>query len=143
MSPVVNADFTKISTDFEPLPVGDYNFVIDEIESGKTQDGKKDQLIFKHKVVGGELDGRVFQDFVVLQKNDGNVNNISLGRIKAYAEAILGKESANAPTGIDTDTLLKGSFHGIIKEETYEKKEADGSSTTKKSTKLSKILPAQ
>lgn len=143
MSPVVNADFTKISTDFEPLAEGNYNFLLEEIEAGKTQDGTKDQLIFKSKVIGGEQDGKVYQDYLTLQTNKGGVNNVSLSRIKAYAEAILGKETANNPSGIDTDLLKSGSFHGIIKPESYEKTKADGSKETKETTKLVKILPAQ
>lgn len=143
MSPRIEGDFTKISSSYEILPEGTYRFMVDEIEAGKTKTAGLDQLIFKLKVVGGEHDGKPFSDFCVLKTNKGEANTIGLGRVKGYAEAILGQEAANSPEGLDTDQLLKGQFDGIIKHDSYEKKDAAGAVVGQgTSAKLVKLLPA-
>lgn len=133
----IEADFTQISTEFTPIPASDqpYSFVLEEIEEGETKETKLPQLIFKSKVTAGEHKDRVYQDFVVLKQKDGKANNIGLGRVKAYAEAILGKETANG-SELNTDDLKGGAFLGLIKDDSYEK-----NGETKKTTRLVKILP--
>lgn len=135
----IEADFTQISTEFTPLPASDepYAFVLEEIEEGQTKGTPPlPQLIFKSKVKSGEHANRVYNDYVILKTKEGKANNIGLGRVKAYAEAILGKETANG-SELNTDDLKGGSFLGLIKDDSYEK---DGK--TMKTTKLVKILPA-
>lgn len=134
----IEADFSQISTEFTPLPASDepYAFVLEEIEEGQTKGTPPlPQLIFKSKVTAGEHTNRMYNDYVVLKTKDGKANNIGLGRVKAYAEAILGKETANG-AALNTDDLKGGSFQGLIKADSYEK---DGK--TVPTTRLVKILP--
>lgn len=136
--PRINEDFSKISSSFEPLPDGDYRFQLDEIEEQEASEGKNPALIFKSTVTEGEHKDRQFWDYVYLVTNDGKKNKIGLGRVKAYAEAILGQEAANNPEGFDTDELKSGTFLGIIKARTYEAKDGSGQKT---SADLKKVLP--
>lgn len=130
----LEADFTKISTEYVPPVAGDYQMVVEDIEEGKTNSGLP-QLVFTNKIVGGEYEGRTIKDFVVLQQKNGKVNDIGYGRVKAYAEAILGKEAANGGE-LNTEDLKGGAFTGVLKDDSYEK---DGE--TKKTVRLNKILP--
>lgn len=131
----LEADFTKISTEYVPPVAGDYPMVIEDIEEGKTNSGLP-QLVFTNKITGGgEYDGRTIKDFVVLQTKQGKVNEIGYGRVKAYAEAILGKESANGGE-LNTEDLKGGAFTGVLKDDSYEKE-----GETKKTVRLVKILP--
>lgn len=135
----IEADFTTISTEFTPIPAADepYSFVLEEIEEGQTKGTPPlPQLIFKSKVTQGEHVNRMYNDYVVLKTKEGKANAIGLGRVKAYAEAILGKEKANG-SELNTDDLKGGSFLGLIKADSYEK---DGK--TVPTTRLVKILPA-
>jgi hypothetical protein len=52
--------------DFTPLPSADYDFVISEAEATKTNDGKKDMIKVKAKVVTGDFKNRqVFHNFTI------------------------------------------------------------------------------
>lgn len=132
----IEANFEQISTEFQPIPAGEYTFKIEKIEEGETKENKLPMLTVISKIQGGDLNGREVRDFVTLLTKEKKPNEVGLGRIKAYTEAILGKESANGKT-IDTSDLLNGTFKGIMKDDSYEK---DGK--TIPTTKLAKILPA-
>ena len=136
--PKITEDFSKISSSMEPLPEGEYRLRLEEIEEPEVEAGRNPPLIFKSVVTEGEHTDRQCWDYVYLAKNDGEKNKIGLGRVKAYAEAILGKEAANATDGFDTDDLLKGEFTGVMKARTYE----DKTTKEQKSTvELKKVLP--
>lgn len=135
--PKINADFSKIATDFENLPEDSYRVLIEEIEEGETNENKLPQLKFKLKVMEGPMEGKTITDFVVLKQNDGKVNNIGLGRIRAYAQAILGEEAA-AGDSIDTDELRGGSCTITVKHRTYKDKK---SGEEKVSADIKKVLP--
>ena len=144
--PVLQDDFDEISSSFESLDEGDYRFRLTEIED-QSEDSelvaqlrakqKMPALIFKSEVVEGKRKNSIQFDYVYLTTKDGKKNKVGLGRIKAYAEAILGKEAANGKS-IDTDALVNGEFIGYIKQRTYK---APGSDEVKTSSDLKKILP--
>ena len=136
--PRIQEDFSKISTEFEQLPPGEYRMAIDEIEEQTAEDADNPALIFKSVVTEGDKAESVCWDYVYLKTNKGKKNKIGLGRLKAYAVAILGEEAANNAEGYDTDDLLKGTFLGVIEQETYEKKDGSGQATA---SRLKKVLP--
>jgi hypothetical protein len=138
--PRIDEDFSKISSSFEPLPPGTYRFHLDEIEDqAEAEDARSNPaLVFKSTVTEGEHEDRQFYDFVYLRTNEGKKNKIGLGRVKAYAEAILGKDAANSQDGYDTDELIGGDFEGVITSRTYEAKDGSGQKT---SADLKKVLP--
>lgn len=133
----LEADFTKISTEFESLPEGDYNVVVDDIEEGESGDNKLPQLVFMLEVTDGDYAGRKIRDYVTLKTNKGARNDIGYGRVKAYAQAILGDDAGNGEN-IDTDDLKKGSCTIVVKEETYKDKKAGGEE--KKASRIKKVL---
>lgn len=144
----VEADFSGISSSFEPLEEGEYNFKLIEIqeqandEEWKAKNDGTDKIpamVFVSEVLDGERAGAQTFDYVYTKQKDGKVNKVGLGRIKAYAEAILGKEAANSTTGIDTDALPGNAFKGFIKHRSYADKV---SGEQKIGASLSKILPA-
>lgn len=134
--PKIQEDFSAISSSFEALPDDDYRFEIESIEDQEKKEGKNTALIVTSVVKEGPLTGRKFFDYVYLAKNDGTKNSFGLGRIKAYAEAILGKEKANDPSGIDTDELKGGVFLGVIKSKM---EEYNGEERLR--SELKKVLP--
>lgn len=134
--PRLEADFEKISTSFESLPAGEYRVQIEDIVEGETKK-KIPQLMFKLVVTEGEKEGGVITDFVTLKQHDGKVNKVGLGRIKAYAEAILGVEAANG-SAIDTDDLKGGTCMIVVAERTYEATDGSGQKT---SSDVKKVLP--
>ena len=141
MSPVLDADFSKISTDFEPVPADVYRSKIVKIESVETKENKLPALNIELEIMAGDFAGRKLFDFVTLKQKDGKRNDVGYGRIKAYAIAILGEEAANSGA-IDTDALVGGSCDCVVEVEKYAKKaEKGGGEGTR--NKVAKILPAQ
>ena len=134
--PRITEDFSEISSSFEPLPEGDYRAEITEITEGETKENKLPMLTVQLTVTEGPHAKRVMSDFVTLKTNKGEKNSIGLGRIKAYAEAILGAEKANDKAGIDTDELLHGTCIIVVKSEPYEK-----NGVQVMSSKIKKVLP--
>lgn len=135
--PRIEADFSGISSSFEALAAGEYIVKIDDIEESETKENKLPQMVFKMSVQEGDKKDSVIFDYVTLKQNDGKVNKIGLGRIKAYAEAILGEAAANDTSGIDTDELKGGRCQIIVESRTYEK---DGAQQT--GNKIKKVLAA-
>lgn len=139
----IEADFSKISSNTDRLAPGSYRFAI---VSAKEQDpsevaaGKQAAFIITSEVAAGERIGAQVADFQYLKQKDGKPNKMGLGRIKAYAEATLGSERANA-SDFDTDELIGNTFDGIMEEESYADKSTNPP-TQKKTVKLTKILPA-
>lgn len=149
MSPTINADFSKISSNADPLKPGTYRFrlnaIIDqendpEWKSNPQNQGKSPALIFQHEVTEGDRAGTEMSDFVYVTSKEGKPIKRGLGRIKAYAEAIQGVDRANSPTGINTDELPQGEFIGIMEEESYTDNKTVPP-TQKKTMRLVKILP--
>lgn len=138
----IEADFTKVSSSFEQLAEGQYRFKVEEIKMGDEKPGAQTPLLFVSKVQGGDRADTPYTDFIYLKTKKGEANAVGQGRIKAYAEAILGDEAANNPSGLELDDMLNGTFDGIIKHESYEKKNADGTNEQKMAARLVKILRA-
>lgn len=111
-----DVNWSKISTEYEQLPEGDYNVVIDEIEEGVTKENKLPQLSFKLIVLDGEKEGKKHTDYVTLKQNDGKTNEIGLGRVKAYYEAVHGKDTLADGEEMDTESLVKGTVTVVIKQ---------------------------
>lgn len=145
---LIQADFSKISSSSEPLPDGEYRMRLEEIEdqsadeqvaAEKAAAGKQCALVFKSVVTEGEHVDRQVWDFVYLQTNEGKPNKMGLGRVKAYAEALLGAEAANNPAGIDTDDLpIGGEFIGFMKTKIQKNKETGEKEPR---SQLAKLLP--
>lgn len=141
----IEADFTKVSSSFEQLAEETYRFRIEEIKMGEEKSGSQTPLLVVSKVVGGDRADTPFTDFIYLKKKDGTANANGQGRVKAYAEAVLGEEAANNPSGLELDDLLQGTFDGIIKHESYEKKDPQNPAAPgeqKIAARLVKILKA-
>lgn len=147
-SPMIEGDFTNISSSREPLDEGLYTFklieIIDQVEDDEWKaknvgTDKTPGLVFVSEVIKGERVGAQNRDYIYTKQKDGKVNKMGLGQIKGYAEAILGKEAANSPTGVNTDLLLNGTFDGYMKVEKYQDKETK---EQKSSSKLVRLLPA-
>lgn len=140
----VEADFDKISTEYQQLPGGTYKCNIVDVEVGETKENKLPMLTFNLQTVEAVKQGdeevpagRTINDFVTLKNKDGKRNEIGLGRLKAYAIAVLGEEQANGGA-IDTDALKGGQCLIIVKRETYTPKD---SNEQKISSKIAKVLP--
>jgi hypothetical protein len=138
--PAIQADFSKISHEYENLAAGVYRGSVEDISEGKAEDGKQSPLIFKLRVTEGEKKDSVISDFVYLKKKDGTANSIGLGRVKGYAIAVLGEEAANG-AAIDTDQIKGGTIEFVVEEETYEKPAEKGGGQGKRS-KVAKVLRA-
>lgn len=84
---------------FEPLPIGDYNVVIDEASHTTTQSGK---LMFKTKmkVEGGPHDGRFVWNQFVISPESPNALSIFFTQMKA-----LGLDSAFFAGQPNEDTI--------------------------------------
>lgn len=138
----IEADFSKISSNTDKLAPGTYRFAVtsaQEQDASEVGAGKQAAFIVSSEVVSGERIGAVVQDYQYLKTKDGKPNKMGLGRIKAYAEATVGAERANA-SDFDTDELIGNQFDGVMEEESY----TDNSTTPptqKKTVKLKKILP--
>lgn len=140
----LDADFSKISTDFEPLAAGAYRVKIVEMEERQSSGGFP-QINFKHEIVEGDQKGRFVFDSVTLQMKDKKTqavvaNTIGLGRIKAYAAAILGEEAANSGS-IDTDAFKGSVIEVVVEIETYTKPPEKGGGEGKRN-KITKVLKA-
>lgn len=136
MSPRLEADFSGISTSFEALPDNTYRLKILNIEEKETAVSKLPALNFSLEVTEGEFTGRRLFDFVTLKNKDGKRNDIGYGRVKAYAEAVLGKEAANGGA-IDTDELKGGTCEAVVVRESYKRSEG---ASEEFSNKVKKVL---
>jgi hypothetical protein len=134
--PRLEADFSGISTSFEAIPDDTYRVKIGEIEEKTTKESQLPALNFSLEVTEGPFAGRVVFDFVTLKTKQGTRNDIGYGRVKAYAEAILGKDAANGG-GIDTDELKGGTCEVVITKESFKR---NGSNTEEFSNKVKKVL---
>lgn len=136
----IQADFSAISHEFVPIPPGDVVCVVDQVEEGTKNDKPQVHIVSKVKDPSKpELEGREVHEFLVLTTNDGKPNKIALGRIKAYAIAILGEEAANSKEGIDPMDLKGGTVGLTLEEGTYTKTTDTGEKVTKKNTEVAKV----
>lgn len=137
----LEADFSKISTDFEPVPTDTYRVKVTKIEAKETQENKLPSLNIELEIISGDFSGRKLFDFVTLKQKDGKRNDVGYGRVRAYTIAILGEE-AGAAGAIDTDALLNGSCDAVVTIETYTKKPEKGGGEGRQN-RISKVLPAK
>lgn len=145
----ITADFTGISSSFEPL-VADatYHFRVTSVtdqaddEQWKLKNaasgGKGNPaIIIVSEVVEGDRANTEYHDYIYPLKQDGQPSKRGLGQIKAYAEALLGAEAANSPTGIDVEAFVNGEFDGVMKAESYKDKVTNADKTA---IRMGKIL---
>jgi len=121
--PRIEANFAEISENIGPLPSAPYRCVIKEITNDKVGQPPKDRINIKMEVDDPskpEFAGRELYDRIILQKNDGQPNKMSYGKIKQYAIATLGKEAAQDPNGYDTDAFLNGTVVANVVLENYD-----------------------
>lgn len=135
----LEADFSTISTDFEPLPNDSYRVKLLQITQGETKENKLPSLNIELEVTEGNFAGRKLFDFVTLKQKDGKRNDIGYGRVKAYAVAILGEEEGNAGS-IDTDALHGGMCEVVVEINVYDKPAEKGGGQGK-NNKIVKVLP--
>lgn len=143
MSPRIEGDFSKISSSFEPFPDGEFRFRVDDVVMGETQQSKLPQVQIKSVCIDPqhpELEGKPFTEFVVLKTKDGKPNTVGMGRVKAYAEAILGEEAANNPNGIDTDEFKGGEVILSLKTRSYVPDGAAPGTEPRISNEVKKVL---
>lgn len=126
--PKVNANLAEISTSFEPVEPGVYEFLIKDIEieeldaEGGKKKGKRQVYIFKNKIdqPDSEENGREIWDRIHIHKKDGTINEFGLVQLKRYFEAVLGEGNADRDD-LDTDEIKNGRFQAEVAIETYTK----------------------
>lgn len=139
----IEADFSQISSNTDRLAAGNYRFGIVSAgpqDASEVGQGKQPAFIIVSEVTQGERIGAQIQDYIYLQTKDGKPNKSGLGRIKAYAEATVGNERANAKD-FDTDELIGNQYDGVMEEESYTDTKVTPP-VQKTTTRLKKILPA-
>lgn len=137
--PKITANFSKISSSTDQLH-GEFRCTLFEIEAVKTQTSGLDQLIFKNRVREPEEHAdREIWDYCVMETKEHKPSKMGLGRLKAYAEAIMGAEYANSLSGIDTDDLKNGDVTLICSKQSYKKSDEKGGGEGFK-TQVDKIL---
>lgn len=145
MSPRIQADFSQISSSFDPLPDGDYECVVKEMTDEITKENKLPMVKVTLEVDDAkhpEAAGRQLFDNLVLQQKDGKPNKVGLGQLKAYAEATLGEEAANSPEGIETEPMVNSRVIAVVKLRSWEKKDGAGNVLESgTSNDIKKILP--
>lgn len=148
----IQADFSQISHEFKQMTNDDYICVIENVEEGKTKGtgGKsiKDQVHITVKVKDPskpDFEDRELQEWLVLQKDDGQPNKISLGRIKMYAIAALGEAAANSPEGIDPLELKGATVLVTTKLENWVQKDETTGTILKSgiSPRIEKVSPVR
>lgn len=143
--PVISgADLSQVSTKYEALPAGTYRTRI----SAEYKQDPKPVVLIRHKVLeGGDMEGREFSDYIYLNKNNGERNEIALKQLKRYFEAVLGEEQANQ-TEPDTDLLKDREVIVELTQESYTKpqspeQQASGEKNeTKVNNKVKRVLAA-
>lgn len=141
----IEADFTKISSSFQPLEDGEYQCVVTEIEEKESKEAKLPMLALTLSVNDPnhpDKENHPLYDYIVLMTKKGQPNRVGLGQVKAYAEAILGVDAANNPEGIDVDELKNGMVLAVVKQRSYTKKgENETADETSITNEIVKILP--
>lgn len=135
--PKVQASLADVSTKFEPIEPGDYDFVIESVED-KTQNGREAyQVVSTVDEPGTDEHGKKVFDFISLTKRDGTPNNAGMAQLKRYFEAVFGEDTVADPSfDYDTDELVKQRFHAEVVIESWEK---DGKSG--KSNRFKMVMP--
>ena len=86
----MNFDFNNVESEtnnFEPMPVGNYKVVLDEMDSKDTKNGKGKYFNCKYKVLSPEKYNKRFVFDSVNYKNDSvQCVNIGMARIKRMFE---------------------------------------------------------
>lgn len=132
---IEGADLTTVSTDFKPYVEGEYLMLVKESE---IHDGK--QVRIKMEIVDAPDQndtGKPFTDFINIRQNDGKVNQIGLGTIKRYLEAVFGKGSPESNQN-DTDLLNGHNVRLYLIEDSY----TDKNGQEKQNNKVKKIFKA-
>ena len=141
----IEADFTKISSSFQPLEDGEYQCVVSELEETESKEAKLPMLKITLAVNDPnhpDKENHPLFDYIVLMTKKGQPNRVGLGQVKAYAEAILGVDAANNPDGIDPAEFKDGTVMVVVKQRSFTKKDlATGAEETSITNEIVKILP--
>lgn len=142
----IETDFSKISSQFGAVEPGEYQSVLTEIEESETKENKLPQVVFTFEINDPNHPthtGHPIKSYIVLQTKKGQPNKIGLGQIKAVAEAVLGEDAANSPSGIDLEELKNGTVMLVLGVRSYNKKNQDGTDSGEQGTtnEILKILP--
>lgn len=138
----LEANFTKISTEFQDLDDGEYIGTVESVEYSETKENKLPMLTYDLKVTSGQnpdMVGRSKKDFVVLKQKDGKNNDVGLGRIKAYEIARAGEAAGNSDS-IDTDLHKNISVRFVVTSKMEKDRNAPNGPEVKRS-QIAKVLP--
>jgi hypothetical protein len=128
--PKIQADFSSVKSGFSTLPTDDYRCKIEAVEFDATARNPFHTITL---VVDDpehvDFNNQKLWDRIYMNKKDGSVNPMSLGKIKQYAEAILGEDEANGDN-IDTDDFVDSYVIATVEVEpwTNEEKGTSGES---------------
>lgn len=140
---LIQHDFTQISSSMEPLPDGEYECVVKEIDGNAVSKESSLPMVKVTLEVDDpkfpDYSGRLIFDQFTLQTKEGKPNKVGLGQLKAYAEATLGDEAANSSEGIDTDAMAGSKVLAVIKLRSWSR-EVNGITETGTSNNVKKIL---
>ncbi len=132
----VDANLADVSTQYEPIPAGDYPFELKEIK----RDEKGTWTLKSVCQEAGEQFGKPVYDTFNYTKKDGGENRYAKSQMKRYFEA-LDPDNANNPDA-DTDSLLNGRFTGVVIVDEYTvTKEGPDKGKKRKTNKFDNILP--
>lgn len=137
--PKVTADFSTVQSGFGVVPAGDYRTRIESVEYDAT--AKNPVHTFVHVIddpENTEHNGQKLWDRIYMNKRDGTVNAISLGKLKQYAEAIIGSDYANG-SELDTDDFKDGIVIASVEIEPWTNEEKG---TSGESNKIKRVLAA-
>lgn len=147
--PKVVASMADVSTEFtlaDPatyrLQVTSVDYQTKDAKNENGQDIKRGTYIVKSKIIASYPDGETefankpIYDYINIHNKNGELNEISLGNLKRYFEAIA-PDSADSEDA-DTDELVNGFFIADVYIDSYPtgKKNADGSDETRQSNKI-------
>jgi hypothetical protein len=145
----VKASMAEVSTDFNPMRPGVYDFEITKVTEDTNKDTQRTKYTVENKVVGlvsdGEQEavGRNIRDAIHIHKRDGELNEIGLAQLKRYFEVTVGEERANAEDA-DTDELVHQRFRGQVVIESYTVEDAlTGKKEERKKNTISRFAPIE
>lgn len=129
--PKVVASMADVSTEFvlaDPatyrLQVVSVDYQTKDAKTSSGQDIKRGTYVVKSKIIAtypdGETEhqGKPIYDYINIHTKEGELNEISLGNLKRYFEAIA-PDSADSEDA-DTDELVNGYFIADVYIDTYE-----------------------
>lgn len=118
--PVVRANFDTVQTGFSTLPTDDYKCRVEEVAfDAEARNPFHTITLVVDDPDHADFNNQKIWDRIYMNKKDGSVNKMSLGRIKEYAIAILGEDNSNGDN-INTDDFVNGEVILTVEVEPYE-----------------------